>query len=95
LSNHFSKILLPANVLFYPTIWTLIFQAIREAEKHLEVVKSERSYYKSLCKITADTLKAYFGDDLQRLPSPGAKVPANTHNIMVHYSFDMAQQVKT
>ena len=70
------------------------FQAIKEAEKHLEIVKSERSLYKSLCKTSTSTLKTHFGEDLQQLPPPGSMVPVNTHNITLHYSFDMAQQVK-
>lgn len=70
------------------------FQVIREAEKHLEIVKAERSFYKTLCKTSTSTLKTHFGEDLQQLPPPGAMVPVNTHKITVHYSFDMAQQVK-
>ena len=41
------------------------FQAMKEAEKHLEIVKSERSLYKSLCKMSTNTLKNHFGEDLQ------------------------------
>ena len=56
------------------------FQAIKEAEKHLEIVKSERSLYKSLCKASTNTLKTHFGEDLQQLPPPGAMVPVNTQH---------------
>ena len=57
-------------------------------------MKSERSFYKELRKTCKDTLETYFGKDMEQLPPPGAKVPANTHDIKVHYSFDMAQQVE-
>ena len=70
------------------------FRQSKEAKKHLEIVKSERSLYKSLCKTSTSTLKTHFGEDLQQLPPPGAMVPVNTHIITLHYSFDMAQQVK-
>jgi len=76
----------------YHKQWFLVlFQTIKIAEKHLELVKAEHSHYRSVCKTSADNLKSCFGSD--NIPSPGSMVPANTHAITLHYSFDMAQQV--
>ena len=111
------------------------FQTLKLAEKHLELVNSERSFYIELCRTSKETVKDFFGEVLQQLPSPNtektpceygpvfapylhdwtlygintvqkrvriymafflcnAMVPANTHAMTMHYSFDMAQQVK-
>ena len=75
-------------------IITFIFQSLKVAEKHIELVTSERSFYKELIKASKETAKDFFKEILHQLPSPGAMVPANTYNMTMHYSFDMAQQVK-
>ena len=39
-------------------------------------------------------LRIYFGKELQKLPSPVAMVTANSHDITVHYGFDITQEVR-
>jgi len=72
-----------------------ISQIIDKAKVHLETVTSERSLYRSACKSSRDSLKTMFtAADVFQPPSPSSFLSPKSHNITVHYSFDMAQQVK-
>ena len=54
----------------------------------------ERSLYCNACKSSRETLKAAFTEaDLFQPPPPLSYSPPKRHQITVHYSFDMAQQV--
>lgn len=64
-------------------------QAIKQAEEHITLVKQEREHYRSCCKTSSTNLKDCFAD----VPSPGSHIPPRSHDITIHYSFDMAQQV--
>ena len=57
-------------------------------------VTEERSYYRSVCKISSDDLKRTFTTNSTfQVPPPAAMILPLSHNIICHYSFDMAQQV--
>ena len=62
-------------------------KVLKEAEAHLVLATQERSYYKSLVDASKRVLQQSFTVDGELKLSPG------THNITMHYSFDMAQQV--
>ena len=67
---------------------------IKQAEEHISLVQTERSYYRSVLKECSDNLKKTFttGEVLQ-VPPPNARIPAMSNRTTFHYSFDMAQQV--
>ena len=64
-------------------------QAIKQAEEHIDLVKQERAHYHSCCQTSTTNLQDCFAD----VPSPGSYIPPRSHDITIHYSFDMAQQV--
>ena len=69
-------------------------QVIRQAEEHLRVVTRERDYYRQVCKDSRDLLKAIFSKDGTFYPPPATlNYAAMSLDCVVHYSFDMAQQV--
>ena len=69
-------------------------QTIDKAKDHLEIVTTERSLYRDACKSSREALKAAFTEgDLFQPPPPLSYSPPKSHQMTVHYSFDMAQQV--
>ena len=66
-----------------------------EAQEHLRVVTSERSYYKTTCDQCKQKIVQFFtdADGVFHPPPLGSQTPANSRDISVHYSFDYAQQV--
>ncbi|XP_065884511.1 uncharacterized protein [Dysidea avara] len=65
-------------------------QTIKQAERHLKLVKEERAKYRGACEKSATTLEKLFSAGP---PPPDACVPPKSHKGTIHYSFDMAQQV--
>lgn len=67
---------------------------LKDAVEHLRVVQIERSFYKTTCDECRDSVRAHFTVDGRfQPPSLSSKIPANSNNIKVHYSFDYVQQV--
>ena len=68
--------------------------SISNALEHLRVVKLERSHYKSICEECKESVRAHFVIDGKFAPPPpSSRIPCNSNNIKVHYSFDFAQQI--
>ena len=68
--------------------------AVLAAHEHLRIVKVERSLYTSSCAECSESVRAHFVQNSVFVPPPpGCRIPANTNDIHVHYSFDYAQQV--
>ena len=59
-------------------------------------VTTERSVYQEACKSSRQAVKDNFtsGGSFS-LPAPGSIVSPVSNDIKIHYSFDMAQQVRT
>ena len=69
------------------------FQALRQAELHLEVTK-ERSLYKMAIDSAKQSIRQYFSSEgVFNPPEPASKATPCSRNIKTHYSYDMAQQV--
>ena len=67
---------------------------LRDAEKHLEVVQLERSFYKTTCEECKRSVTTHFTMNDKFIPPPlSSRTPPNSVPIQVHYSFDYAQQV--
>ena len=74
----------------------LEIQVVRKAQAHLEVATKARSYYKGQIEDAKRALKATFMvDGVLTPPSISACLPPKAHDITMHFSFDMAQQVHT
>ena len=72
----------------------LLIQALKAAEDHILAVTTERSYYKDICKKSKENLvKLYTTNEQFNPPLPGARIPPLSNDTIIHYSFDMAQQV--
>ena len=57
-------------------------------------VTTEWSYYKNKCeKSKENVLKLYSPDGEFNPPLPGMRIPPLSNDTVVHYSFDIAQQV--
>ena len=70
------------------------FQAIRQAEQHLEEVTKERSLYKTAIDTAKQSIRQFFSSDgVFSPPQPACKSQPSSRLITAHYSFDMAQQV--
>lgn len=71
-------------------------QIIDVAKVHLELVKEERNTYREVCKASRQNLKDIFttADGTCQPPPPSSMTPALSTKTVMHYSFDMAQQVK-
>jgi len=66
-------------------------QIIDKAKAHLQTVTTERSLYRSVCKSSRETLKSVFSEaNLFQPPSPSSYQQPMSHEMTVHYSFDMA-----
>ena len=73
---------------------TITLQTIKKAELHLLDVTTERSVYTNALDKAKVAIRSHFTtDDTFSPPPPLAQRPANTTNLVAHYSFDMAQQV--
>ena len=68
----------------------MFLKAIKSAEEHIELVQKERAHYHECLDTSSTSIKASF----PAVPSPGSCLPANSTDATVHYSFDMAQQVR-
>ena len=69
-------------------------ECFTSAEEHLQIVQLDRSFYRSTCDDCRREVSARFSSNGSFHPPPlSAKIPANSNNIKVHYSFDYAQQV--
>ena len=67
---------------------------LRKAIEHVELAQKERHYYKTISGECQTSVRSHFrSNDAFVAPLPHARIPPNTVNIKVHYSFDMAQQV--
>ena len=57
-------------------------------------MQKERSYYRSLVHTSKTDVKDYFSEEgVFMPPAPNCRLPSNSNEITVHYSFDFAQQV--
>ena len=72
----------------------LRIKVLKDAEAHLSLATQERSYYKSLVDASKGVLQQSFMVDGElKPPCLNARLSPGTHNITMHYSFDMAQLV--
>ena len=71
-------------------------QALDTAKQHMKTVEIERNAYREACKLSREKLKTIFTnpDGVLEPPPPSSYIPPRSHKMEVHYSFDMAQQVK-
>ena len=77
------------------TVFLYLLQVISLARDHLKIVSEERTAYRTICKTTRQNLKDQFEvDGTLQLPAPGSMIPPMSTEVKMHYSFDMAQQVK-
>uniref|UniRef100_A0A1X7VKN1 Uncharacterized protein n=1 Tax=Amphimedon queenslandica TaxID=400682 RepID=A0A1X7VKN1_AMPQE len=67
--------------------------ALQEATQHIDLVRKEREYYRSILNEAATLLEGLFTDPVTGLYSPPLSTPLAEMDIMAHYSFDYAQQV--
>lgn len=73
----------------------LFIQIIDLAKDHLANVKEECSAYREICKSAQQNLKDIFTSaEIFQPPGPGSMIAPLTNRTTMHYSFDMAQQVK-
>ena len=71
-----------------------IFQIIDEAKDHLQLVKDERCAYRNACKSARQNFKnAFTIDGVCQSPVPDSMVQPLSNKTVMHYSFNMAQQV--
>ena len=63
---------------------------LKLAEEHIELVQKERAHYNECLDTSSISIKASF----PAVPSPWSCLPANSTDATVHYSLDMAQQVR-
>ena len=70
-------------------------QVLKDAEEHLRLATQERSYYRSAIEASKEVLRHTFtvNGSLQ-VPPVGSCLPPLSHDIEMHFSLDMAQQVQ-
>ena len=69
-------------------------KTIQVAEEHLRVVHMERALHKNTCRECEHSVRTHFSVNSEfQAPPPSSRIPTNTMDIKVHYSFDYAQQV--
>jgi len=70
--------------------------AIDTAKQHMIAVEVERNAYREACKLIQEKLKAIFTnpDGVLEPPPPSSYTPPRSHEMEVHYSFDMDQQIQ-
>ena len=74
---------------------TSIRKVLKDAEAHLLLATKERSYYKTLVdKAKAIVAQTFTVDGELKLPSLDAWSSPGNKKISMHYSFEMAQQVR-
>ena len=67
---------------------------LKVAEEHLRVVEVERKFYKSTVETCRQSVRAHYTVNGEFQPPPlSSRIPPNSVDISVHYSFDYAQQV--
>ena len=67
---------------------------IDKAKNHLDDVTKERKLYREVCKTSRDNIKSAFTSNGSfQPPAPNSAIPPRQTPVMIHYSFDMAQQV--
>ena len=73
---------------------TAILRTSNNALEHLQIVKLKQSLYKSVCDQCRDDVLSYFTvGSVFRPPHLSSQSPPNSQPILVHYSFDYAQQI--
>ena len=69
-------------------------EAYKTALEHLNIVKTERKHYKTICDECKHSVRTHFAtNDIFTPPPPCSQSSCNTRDVKVHYSFDYAQQV--
>ena len=68
---------------------------LKDARAHLHLATQERSYYRSLIDASKEVLKETFTVNAQLQVPPISACLSPGTNITMHFSFDMAQHVKT
>lgn len=67
---------------------------LKDAEQHLQLATQERSHYRSAINTSKEVLKETFTvDGHLQVPPIASCLPPATHDIEMHFSLDMAQQV--
>ena len=70
-------------------------QVLKDAEEHLRLATQERSYYGSAIEASKEVLRNTFAvDGSLQVPPVGSCLPPLSHEIEMHFSLDMAQQVQ-
>ena len=82
-----SKVRIMLVIFNYVTF--IYFKAIKSAEEHIGLVQKERAHYRECLNVSSTNCKTSF----PVVPPPGSCLPANSADTVIHYSFDMAQQV--
>ena len=71
------------------------YQVLKDAEAHLQLATQERSYYRSVVDASKEVLRETFTVDGElQIPPVFACLPPMTNIITMHFSIDMAQQVR-
>ena len=68
---------------------------LKDAEEHLQFATEERSFYRHAIETSKEVLKEAFTVDGQlQVPPVVACIPPASKDIEIHFSLDMAQQVR-
>ena len=70
-----------------------IHKIVKRAEEHLLSATKARSYLKSQVQTAKEEIKKNFLDKGAPIPPLYSSLPAASHVMDIHYSFDFAQQV--
>ena len=89
-----NKLAIHIHFCVYQQHFPYTIQALQRAEDHLTLVTQEQSLYREALDESRRHMQAHFLLEGKCTPPPphGMIAPAS-NNIMVHYSFDFAQQV--
>lgn len=71
-----------------------IHKVVKRYEGHLLLATKARSYLKAQVEAAKEALKKHFSDRNVPVPALGDCLPSACNDITIHYSFDMAQQVR-
>lgn len=70
-------------------------QVLKDAEDHLQLATQERSFYQNAIDKSKVVLKNTFTvDGILQVPPVSCCLTPATHDIEMHFSLDMAQQVR-